>query len=896
MSTTTADKKEKRKKRKLKAIAEPAKDFRIKDQHGLCSMFLITVEKGKMAYRYDVDVQNVTKQKNLSKGADDGQRALHRNICYELLTVAYGKTNAFGMPVGSEIVYNCKSLMYTSAPINMAEPKILISNDDVNEYVRTYMGVADFSVSVTPNAQCPVLDLSDMEQYKSRKSMFDEDRTLRTFLEMALTQFSINNNQYAPVGVGKLYEITPENQVNVGNGIVMRSGVAKGVRIVHNYGDPAPALVLDTKVSPFYEAQDLIATIMAITNGRQPQMNDWPRIRAILGDVRVEVAYARHRTFALGRFMDRPMSETMCSYQGKKLPMHIYFQRRYGITLEFPHFPAVMPNTPVPKGRQTELFPVEQLIIMEDQRLPMEKLDKNLTSRLLSANSILPQERFDKIIRHANEMGVFDQTNAVLRAFGISVDVTSNRIVIGVRSSPRIRYANNQIVTPSPDQADWRKASGQHQYYETHEICNWIVLCDARSSVLVGKFVDTLVAAARKKGMILSNRPPIMPFTPSNRGWPDMFERCVNRNIEFIMLIDNKTEDTHGLLKYYEAYYKIVTQHITLERAKDVVTHGKAQTLENIIHKVNCKNFGLNYVPLFERSAERFSFDKGKILVVGYDVSHPPAATHQERRMMQVKGLTCESFDPSVVGICANMAKNPHNFVGDYFYQESRRESVDIGQLAERVTWILTTLEHNRPEHARPKYIMVLRDGVSEGQYKMAVEEELEAFKIGCLHYDENYKPKFMFVVGTKRHFKKFFMVHEDKIVNLTPGSVINEKIVRPELPEFFMQSHFPIKGTGKPVEYSVLLDEIGMTQDELQGFLNGLCYSHQIVNSAISLPEPIYQADELAKRGRNNFMAMKRFFPEMIPRQRSGLVLMKQLTELISYKDSILCCTRLTA
>jgi hypothetical protein len=55
-----------------------------------------------------------------------------------------------------------------------------------------------------------------------------------------------------------------------------------------------------------------------------------------------------------------------------------------------------------------------------------------------------------------------------------------------------------------------------------------------------------------------------------------------------------------------------------------------------------------------------------------------------------------------------------------------------------------------------------------------------------------------------------------------------------------------------------VLIDEINMTQDELQGFLNGLCYTHQIVNSAISLPEPIYQADELAKRGRNNFLAMK--------------------------------------
>lgn len=62
-------------------------------------------------------------------------------------------------------------------------------------------------------------------------------------------------------------------------------------------------------------------------------------------------------------------------------------------------------------------------------------------------------------------------------------------------------------------------------------------------------------------------------------------------------------------------------------------------------------------------------------------------------------------------------------------------------------------------------------------------------------------------------------------------------------------------------MEYNIPVDEIGMSQEELQGFLNGLCYSHQIVNSAVSLPEPIYQADELAKRGRNNYMTMKCVF-----------------------------------
>ena len=64
-------------------------------------------------------------------------------------------------------------------------------------------------------------------------------------------------------------------------------------------------------MSPFYEPQDLIATVMQICNNHRPRPNDWPRIRAILADVRVEVMYLRHRTFGIGRFTDKPMSELM---------------------------------------------------------------------------------------------------------------------------------------------------------------------------------------------------------------------------------------------------------------------------------------------------------------------------------------------------------------------------------------------------------------------------------------------------------------------------------------------------------------------------------------------------------------------------------------------------------
>jgi hypothetical protein len=78
------------------------------------------------------------------------------------------------------------------------QSKILIEPWRVNEYVQTYMGKdTQFGVSITPNAQVPVLDIGDLSQYNSRKVAFDEDRTLRTFLEMAITQFSINKFAFA---------------------------------------------------------------------------------------------------------------------------------------------------------------------------------------------------------------------------------------------------------------------------------------------------------------------------------------------------------------------------------------------------------------------------------------------------------------------------------------------------------------------------------------------------------------------------------------------------------------------------------------------------------------------------------------------------------------------------
>jgi hypothetical protein len=60
-----------------------------------------------------------------------------------------------------------------------------------------------------------------------------------------------------------------------------------------------------------------------------------------------------------------------------------FFQLRHGVALKYPDFPGVIPNTVLPKGRNPEVFPIEQLIIMEDQRVPLEKMHKKLSEHLL---------------------------------------------------------------------------------------------------------------------------------------------------------------------------------------------------------------------------------------------------------------------------------------------------------------------------------------------------------------------------------------------------------------------------------------------------------------------------------------------------------------------------------
>ncbi|VDK63186.1 unnamed protein product [Gongylonema pulchrum] len=177
----------------------------------------------------------------------------------------------------------------------------------------------------------------------------------------------------------------------------------------------------------------------------------------------------------------------------------------------------------------------------------------------------------------------------------------------------------------------------------------------------------------------------------------------------FVMYVDSR-DDTHDDLKLLEVLYRIVTQHVHGRVAREAPK--KSSTLENIVNKLNCKNFGQCYGIVPEMFASNKWISTGKTLIIGYDVCHPDPQSKYERRL----GMTpCQ---PSVLGISFNGAACAETFVGDYSYQAPRREQVTGVILEERMAWILKLFCANR-NGTLPELVIITRDGVSEGQFKM---------------------------------------------------------------------------------------------------------------------------------------------------------------------------------
>lgn len=272
------------------------------------------------------------------------------------------------------------------------------------------------------------------------------------------------------------------------------------------------------------------------------------------------------------------------------------------------------------------------------------------------------------------------------------------------------------------------------------------------------------------------------------------------------------------------------------------------QYFGNVSLKFNLKAGGINQTV---DPSKLGIISEGKTMVVGIDVTHPSPGSKETA--------------PSVASIVASVDKVLGQWPSEFAVQESRKEmvsSLEAMFLSRLKLW----QKHNR---GLPENILVYRDGVSEGQYQLLLDQELPLMRSACRQVypamaTKQGFPKVSIVVCGKRHHTRFYPTQEgdaDRSSNCLPGTVIDRGVTQVDNWDFFLQPHACLQGTARTGHYYVILDEIFRQRpikaplqnasDALEDLTHNMCHLFGRATKAVSLCPPAFYADLLCTRTR---------------------------------------------
>ncbi|RLN07443.1 hypothetical protein C2845_PM11G20930 [Panicum miliaceum] len=247
-------------------------------------------------------------------------------------------------------------------------------------------------------------------------------------------------------------------------------------------------------------------------------------------------------------------------------------------------------------------------------------------------------------------------------------------------------------------------------------------------------------------------------------------------------------------------------------------------------------------------------------IICGADVTHPHPG---EDSSPSIAAVVASQDWPEVTKYAGLISAQAHRqeLIEDLckVWQDPQRGTVSGGMIRELL------ISFKRSTGEKPQriifysliFFVLIRDGVSEGQFYQVLLYELNAIRKACASLEANYQPKVTFVVVQKRHHTRLFAHNHndqnsiDRSGNILPGTVVDSKICHPTEFDFYLCSHAGIKGTSRPAHYHVLWDENNFSADELQTLTNNLCYTYARCTRSVSIVPPAYYAHLAAFRAR---------------------------------------------
>ncbi|GFP87334.1 protein argonaute 7 [Phtheirospermum japonicum] len=432
------------------------------------------------------------------------------------------------------------------------------------------------------------------------------------------------------------------------------------------------------------------------------------------------------------------------------------------------------------------------------------------------------------------------------KEFRLQITKEMTRLTGRILQPPKLKLGHAGRVrnlTPTRHDRQWNLL--ESHVVEATRIERWALISfggtiDQKS--IIPKFIHQLSQKCQQFGIFLNpntvTNPIFEPMHVLNN--PKLLESNLkkihfnnNNNLQLIICVMEKKHKGYADLKRVaETDIGVVSQcclYLNLEKLS-------SQFLANLALKINVKIGGCT-VALYNSSMPRIFGPDEHVIFMGADVTHPHPT---------------DDSSPSVAAVVGSINWPASNkYVSRMRSQTHRQEIIqDLGSMVREI------LDDFREEQSKlPGRIIFFRDGVSETQFDKVLKDEIESIREAFKKFPGSYNPPITFIVVQKRHHTRLFPCENDRFApgdeNVPPGTVVDTVIAHPSEFDFYLCSHWGVKGTSRPVHYHVLWDENKFTSDEMQKMVYNLCYTFVRCTKPISLVPPAYYAHLAAYRGR---------------------------------------------
>ncbi|XP_057508377.1 protein argonaute 7-like [Actinidia eriantha] len=654
-----------------------------------------------------------------------------------------------------------------------------------------------------------------------------------------------------PVG-RSLYSSSMGGAQEVGGGVVGLRGFFQSLRPTQQ----GLALNVDFSVTAFHESigvipylQKRLEFLRDLSQRKTRGLNEEERkeVEKALKNIRVFVCH--RETVQRYRFCSLTKEATENLWfpdrDGKNLRLVNYFKDHYSYDIQFRNLPCLQ----ISRSKLCYL-PMELCMICEGQKF-LGNLSDDQTTRILKMGCQRPRER--KAIIDGVMAGPVGPTSGIQgREFKLHISREMTRLNGRILQPPKLKLGNGGYIRdliPSRYDRQWNLL--ESHVFEGTRIERWALISfggspDQKSNI--PKFINQLSQRCEQLGIFLNKNSTVTPqFEPiqvlNNVSVLETklkkIYRAASNNLQLLICVmERKHKGYADFKRIAETSVGVMSQCCLYSNLGKL----SSQFLANLALKINAKVGGCTvalYNTLPSQVPRLFRADD-PIIFMGADVTHPHPL---------------DDFSPSVAAVVGSVNWPASNKYVSRMRSQTHRQEI-IQDLSTMVGEILN--DFYREQNKLPKRIIFFRDGVSETQFYKVLNDELEAIKSACSKFP-GYKPPITFAVVQKRHHTRLFPKETDPSStqnqvfdeNIPPGTVVDSVITHPREFDFYLCSHWGVKGTSRPTHYHVLWDENKFTSDEFQKVVYNLCFTFVRCTKPVSLVPPAYYAHLAAYRGR---------------------------------------------